>query len=100
LIADADQILAIGTEIGPTDYDMYANGRVPNLSDMIRIDICADQLARHPAKMPVKADAGAMMAALLPMTLPRQPRRRRARRSRPAGRAGRTCRRFPRCPPS
>ena len=68
-IADADQILAIGTELGPTDYDMYANGRVPNLSDMIRIDICADQLARHPAKMPVKADAGAMMAALLPMTI-------------------------------
>ena len=68
-IADADQILAIGTELGPTDYDMYANGRVPNLSDMIRIDICADQLARHPAKMPVKAEAGAMMTALLPMTI-------------------------------
>ena len=68
-ITDADQILAIGTELGPTDYDMYANGRVPNLSEMIRIDICADQLARHPAKMPVKADAGAMMAALLPMTI-------------------------------
>jgi acetolactate synthase-1/2/3 large subunit len=68
-IADADQILAIGTELGPTDYDLYANGRVPNLSDMIRIDICADQLARHPAKMPVKADAGAMMTALMPMTI-------------------------------
>jgi acetolactate synthase I/II/III large subunit len=69
-IADADQILAIGTELGPTDYDVYANGKVPNLSEMIRIDICADQLARHAAKMAIKADAGAMMAALLPMTLP------------------------------
>lgn len=68
-ITDADQILAIGTELGPTDYDVDANGRVPNLSDMIRIDICADQLARHPAKMPVKADAGPIMAALLPMTI-------------------------------
>ena len=68
-IADADLILAIGTELGPTDYDMYANGRVPNLSDMIRIDICADQLARHPARMTVNAEAGAMMAALLPMTI-------------------------------
>jgi acetolactate synthase I/II/III large subunit len=48
---------------------MYANGRVPDLSDMIRIDICADQLARHPAKMPIKADAGPMMAALMPMTI-------------------------------
>jgi acetolactate synthase-1/2/3 large subunit len=70
LIASADQILAIGTELGPTDYDVYAKGGLPDLSDMIRIDICADQLARHPAKMPVKADAGPMMAALLPMMLP------------------------------
>jgi acetolactate synthase I/II/III large subunit len=69
LISEADQILAIGTELGPTDYDMYVNGRVPDLSNMIRIDICADQLARHPAKMPIKADAGAMMAALMPMTI-------------------------------
>jgi acetolactate synthase I/II/III large subunit len=70
LIATADQVLAIGTEIGATDYDLYAKGGVPDLSGMIRIDICADQLARHPAKMPIKADAGAMMAALTPMTLP------------------------------
>jgi acetolactate synthase I/II/III large subunit len=70
LIASADQILAIGTELGPTDYDVYAKGGVPDFSGMIRIDICADQLARHPAKMPVNADAGPMMAALLPMMLP------------------------------
>jgi acetolactate synthase-1/2/3 large subunit len=70
LIAEADQILAIGTELGPTDYDVYAKGGLPDMAGMIRIDICADQLARHPAKTPVKADAGAMMAALLPMTLP------------------------------
>lgn len=69
LIAEADQILAIGTELGPTDYDVYVNGRVPNLSGMIRIDICAEQLARHPAKVPIKADAGALMAALWPMTI-------------------------------
>ena len=64
LIAAADQVLAIGTELGPTDYDVYAKGGLPDLSGMIRIDICADQLARHPAKMPIKADAGPMMAAL------------------------------------
>jgi acetolactate synthase-1/2/3 large subunit len=68
-IAEADQILAIGTELGPTDYDVYAKGGVPDLSGMIRIDIDADQLARHPAKMPVKADAGPLMAALMPMTI-------------------------------
>jgi acetolactate synthase-1/2/3 large subunit len=70
LIAAADQVLAIGTELGPTDYDVYAKGGLPDLSGMIRIDICADQLGRHPAKMPIKAEARAMMAALLPMTLP------------------------------
>ena len=69
LIAAADQVLAIGTEIGPTDYDVYAKGGVPDLSGMIRIDICADQLARHPAKMPIKADAGPMLTALAPMLL-------------------------------
>lgn len=69
LIAEADQILAIGTELGPTDYDVYAKGGLPDLSGMIRIDIDADQLSRHPARMPVKAEAGAMMAALLPMTV-------------------------------
>ena len=68
-IAEADQILAIGTELGPTDYDVYANGKIPDFSGMIRIDIDAEQLARHPAKMPIKAEAGAMMAALMPMTI-------------------------------
>ena len=68
-IAEADQILAIGTELGPTDYDVYAKGGVPDFSGMIRIDIDADQLARHPAKMPVKADAGPLMSALMPMTI-------------------------------
>ncbi len=67
LIAAADQVLAIGTELGPTDYDINLKGGPPDLSGMIRIDICADQLARHPAAIPVRADAGAAMTALLPM---------------------------------
>lgn len=70
LIASADQVLAVGTELGPTDYDVYAKGGLPDLSGMIRIDICADQLGRHAAKMPIKAEAKAMMAALLPMIMP------------------------------
>ena len=70
LIAGADQILAVGTELGATDYDAYAMGGFPDLSGMIRIDICADQLARHPARMPIKADALTLLTALLPMTLP------------------------------
>jgi acetolactate synthase-1/2/3 large subunit len=88
MIAAADQVLAVGTELGPTDYDVYAKGGVPDLSGMIRIDICADQLARHPAKMPIKADAGPMLAALLGMVLPaNRDGARRAETTRAAARA-------------
>jgi len=69
LIAGADCVLAVGTEFGPTDYDMYARGGFPDVSAMIRIDICAGQLARHPAGLAVQADAGPALEALLP-TLP------------------------------
>jgi acetolactate synthase-1/2/3 large subunit len=65
LIAGADQVLAIGTEFGPTDYDMYVRGGLPDLSGMIRIDVCPVQLARHPASIGLRADAGAACAALL-----------------------------------
>lgn len=67
LIADADQILAIGTEFGPTDYDMYMRGNFPDISAMIRIDLCAEQLARHPAAIRLRAEAGAVLSALQPL---------------------------------
>lgn len=51
LIKSADQILAIGTELGQTDYDMYAQNDFPDISGMIRVDICPHQLARHKAKL-------------------------------------------------
>jgi acetolactate synthase-1/2/3 large subunit len=69
MIAAADQVLAIGTEIGPTDYDVYAKGGVPDLSGMIRIDICAEQLARHPARLPLRGDAATVMNGLQPMIM-------------------------------
>ncbi len=71
LIRGADAILAIGTELGPTDYDMYVDGRLPDLSGMIRVDICAAQLARHPAGLAIRAEARAFAAALRPMIAPR-----------------------------
>ena len=64
LIAGADCVLAVGTELGPTDYDMYARGGFPDVSGMIRIDLCAEQLARHPAAVRIQADAGLALAAL------------------------------------
>ena len=68
----ADQVLAIGTEFGPTEYDMYGTGGFPDLPGQIRIDICADQLARIPAALRLHGDAGATMAALLPLITPRK----------------------------
>ena len=71
LIAEADQILCVGTEIGPTDYDMYVRGGFPDLSGMIRIDLCPQQLARHPAACRIEADSAATLTALLPQVTPR-----------------------------
>jgi acetolactate synthase I/II/III large subunit len=67
LIAGADLIFAIGTEFGPTDYDMYGRGNFPDTGAMIRIDIDADQLDRHPAALTLCGDAGATLEALLPL---------------------------------
>ena len=67
LIAGADQVLVLGSELGLTDYDMYATGTLPALGQMIRVDICADQLARHPAGLTVRADAAGFIAKILPL---------------------------------
>ena len=72
LIAGADLVLAVGTELAPTDYDMYVRGGFPDLSGMIRIDACAEQLARHPAALRIQADAGLTLAALAQAVVRRQ----------------------------
>ncbi|MEO5615996.1 MAG: 5-guanidino-2-oxopentanoate decarboxylase [Cypionkella sp.] len=72
LIAQADQVLAIGTEFGPTDYDMYVRGGFPDVSGMIRVDICSKQLGRQKTAVALHGDAGAVMAALLPLVAPKQ----------------------------
>jgi acetolactate synthase-1/2/3 large subunit len=67
LIQGAGRVLAIGTEFGWTDYDMDDMGDLPARPDMIRIDACAEQLARLPAALTLHGDAGATMRALLPL---------------------------------
>ncbi len=64
LIGAADVVLAVGTELGPTDYDMYATGTMPALKNLIRIDLCPDQLARHPAEVPILGDATQVLTTL------------------------------------
>ncbi|MGB5067310.1 MAG: thiamine pyrophosphate-dependent enzyme, partial [Albidovulum sp.] len=64
LIRRADVVLAVGTEFGPTEYDMYSGGDFPWPETLVRIDICADQLARRPAAVALTGDAAATLTAL------------------------------------
>lgn len=64
LIRDSDQILALGTELGQTDYDVHVDGRTPPMEGMIRVDSCEGQLGRHPARLAIRADGGAFALAL------------------------------------
>jgi acetolactate synthase-1/2/3 large subunit len=66
LMVEADLILAVGTEFGPTDYDWYETG-VPKLSaKLIRVDIDPEQAMRgHRADCVIVADAKATTEALL-----------------------------------
>ncbi|MBZ9724351.1 5-guanidino-2-oxopentanoate decarboxylase [Mesorhizobium sp. CO1-1-11] len=65
LIAGADLVIAAGTEFGPTDYDGYGDGGFILPSNLIRIDIGADQLARRPVTVAIQADCAEAIEALL-----------------------------------
>ncbi len=65
LIAGSDVILALGSEFGPTDYDMYATGQMPQMQQVIRVDLCVQQLARHEAALAIRAEAAAFAEALI-----------------------------------
>jgi acetolactate synthase-1/2/3 large subunit len=64
LLAAADCVLAVGTELGPTDCDMYGDGAFPALPGLIRLDIDAGQLARHPAEVALQGDCAAVLPLL------------------------------------
>ncbi|RUM99281.1 5-guanidino-2-oxopentanoate decarboxylase [Pseudaminobacter arsenicus] len=64
LIGQSDLVIAVGTELGPTDYDMYGDGGFSLPSKLVRIDIDEEQLARHPATVNLKADSAAALEAL------------------------------------
>lgn len=47
LVRDADVVLAVGTELGETDYDVLFNGGFAIDGQLIRVDIDAAQLMRN-----------------------------------------------------
>lgn len=64
LIRQSDAILVAGSELGPTDFDMYEDGGLPDLSAMIRIDLCAAQLSRRPAAVTLQGDVRDLLPRL------------------------------------
>jgi len=46
-LSNADTVLAIGTEIGPTDFDMYETGEFPKFKNLIHLDISESQLVKN-----------------------------------------------------
>lgn len=66
LVLQSDVVLAIGTELGETDYDGVFDGNFRIESPLIRIDIDAEQLNRNfPADVAILSDARMAMQALL-----------------------------------
>lgn len=65
LIGEADLVIAAGTELGQTDYDMNSDGGFVLPKNLVRIDIDAGQLARHPTTVAIEADCGAALDKLV-----------------------------------
>lgn len=66
LIGAADAVLALGTEAGRTDYDMYDRSAVDFPASLIRVDIDPEQLRRGMApSLALVGDAGEAVQGLL-----------------------------------
>ncbi|WP_213881634.1 5-guanidino-2-oxopentanoate decarboxylase [Pseudomonas sp. dw_358] len=66
LVAEADVVLAIGTELAETDYDITFAGGFEIPGDLLRIDIDPDQCVRnYPPQLALVADAEVAAEALL-----------------------------------
>lgn len=66
LARDADVVLALGTELGETDYDLVFNDGFALQGRVIRVDLDVEQLARNrSAELAMVADVGLAADALL-----------------------------------
>lgn len=73
LALEADVVLAIGTELGETDYDVVFDGNFKIGGELIRIDIDPQQLMRNYApSIAIHSDARTAMRALLELLPARQ----------------------------
>ncbi|MCL6707735.1 5-guanidino-2-oxopentanoate decarboxylase [Pseudomonas sp. R2.Fl] len=68
LLADSDLVIALGTQMGQTDYDMYDDAAFPALPGLVRVDIDVQQLARGPAAaLSVHSTVNNLIDDLLPL---------------------------------
>ncbi|MCF8093491.1 MAG: 5-guanidino-2-oxopentanoate decarboxylase [Desulfotignum sp.] len=65
LLAASDAVLAVGTQLGPTDFDIYSRGDAPPLAHLIRVDIDPQQLERHPADIRLQGRAQDILPLLI-----------------------------------
>ncbi|MCC0034439.1 MAG: 5-guanidino-2-oxopentanoate decarboxylase [Hoeflea sp.] len=66
MLAGSDLVLALGTELGPTDCDMYEDGGFALPANLIRVDIDASQLARGPKpELAIRAGVGTFIEDML-----------------------------------
>ncbi|MBT3436324.1 MAG: 5-guanidino-2-oxopentanoate decarboxylase [Oceanospirillaceae bacterium] len=71
LLASAQCVIALGTEMGQTDYDMNVNGGFPHLANLIRIDI-NPALENNKKQLFIHGCVGHTVNALLPLLTTKQ----------------------------
>jgi len=64
LMKESDLVIGVGTEFGPTDFDLNADGGFELPQNLVRIDIDAGQLERRPAAVSIQSDCGEALTAL------------------------------------
>lgn len=65
-IAEADLVLALGTEMGRTDYDMYDHSKLKMSATLVRVDIDAQQLFKnYSPDLAILADVESVLDDLL-----------------------------------
>ncbi len=73
LIAASDLVIAVGTELGQTDYDVYVDGGLPALNNLIRIDVDPERIAAGPkTAATIIGDSAETLEALLVCVRERQ----------------------------
>ncbi|MEE2774662.1 MAG: 5-guanidino-2-oxopentanoate decarboxylase [Pseudomonadota bacterium] len=72
IIAESDLVIAIGTEMGSTDFDFFEDNLFPEIERLIRVDIDAAQLAEGKKNtLNIKHDSGLFCTEFLKLLSPK-----------------------------